>query len=682
MNKRALEEVQIIKMKSRTRWKKLRGTILVKLGMTGWLMLCLGTAFPHTSLVHAQAPFNADVGPGDWPQLGGTPHRNNSTLGINIPTEWDVKSRKNIKWQAPLGSETFGNIVVANGNVYVGTNNGAAYLKRYPNTVDLGVLLCFSESDGKFLWQHSSEKLPTGRVHDWPHQGICSAPVVEGDRLWFVSNRGEVLCLDAHGFRDGENDGPFASEKIVKSGGEGSELHESDIIWKFDMMKELGVQQHNMATCAPTIWGDVLFICTSNGVGDHHGQVSAPDAPSFMAMDKHSGKVLWTDNSPGENILHGQWSCPVVGILGGVPQVLFGGGDGWLYSFRADRWNEEKPELLWKFDGNPKESIYKLSGATRNSIVAIPVIYDGLVYLEMGEDPEHGEGPGHLWCIDPTRRGDVSPELVLQANGQAAPVRRRQAFVRWEPQIFSTIPEKKAWEGIEEGKVSEAVQMQFKQAGVMLPDSATVSVLSKGKEWKIDKEWIIDVNDAEEKKRFKLERRYSYSKDGNLYYLWAAGVSSEKLVLNPNSAVVWHYDYFDQNGNGKPDFEETMHRTVGSPTIKNNLLFIADFSGLVHCLNAKTGQVHWICDQLAACWTTPLIVGESVYVTDEDGDVAIFALSTDPNRSVKKTGVGSDAIYEPLNQFNIGSAIYTMPVVANNVLFIASRNRLFAIAKE
>jgi len=32
--------------------------------------------------------------------------------------------------------------------------------------------------------------------------------VVEGDRLWFVTNRGEVICLDTKGFSDGEDDGP------------------------------------------------------------------------------------------------------------------------------------------------------------------------------------------------------------------------------------------------------------------------------------------------------------------------------------------------------------------------------------------------------------------------------------------------------------------------------------------
>lgn len=53
------------------------------------------------------------------------------------------------------------------------------------------------------------------------------------------------------------------------------------------------------------------------------------------------------------------------------------------------------------------------------------------------------------------------------------------------------------------------------------------------------------------------------------------------MIPNPNSAVVWHYANQDRNQNGKIDFEEMMHRTLGSPTIKNDLLFITDFSGLV-----------------------------------------------------------------------------------------------------
>ena len=77
-----------------------------------------------------------------------------------IPTTWDVKTKKNVKWMAQLGSQSYGNPVVAGGQVYAGTNNE---LVRNPKEGgDRGVLMCFRESDGKFLWQHANEKLAAG----------------------------------------------------------------------------------------------------------------------------------------------------------------------------------------------------------------------------------------------------------------------------------------------------------------------------------------------------------------------------------------------------------------------------------------------------------------------------------------------------------------------------------------
>ncbi len=523
-------------------------------------------------------------------QWGVTPQRNNVPVGHNIPTEWkvgkfnlrtgewDPTGSKNIKWVARLGSQSYGNPVVADGKVFVGSNNNGGWLKRYPPSVDLGVLLCFDAKNGKFLWQLSNEKLPTGRVHDWPQQGLCATSLVEGNRLWVVTNRGEVVCLDTEGFRDGKNNGPFTDE-LVKAD------DEADVIWKFDMMKELGISQHNMCSCSVTDAGDMLFVNTSNGVDVEHNYIPAPEAPSFFAMDKNTAKVLWTDRSPGLNILHGQWSSPSYGILGGVPQVIFGGGDGWLYSFDPKGDGQGHAKLLWKFDCNPKTAFYTVSGkATRNHIIGTPVIYDGLVYVAVGEDPEHGEGIGHLWCIDPTKYldgRDVSPELAFNSKDPTKP-----------------IPPKR----------------------------------------------LQDVVEA----------------DGDF------------ARPNPDSAAVWHYSEQDTNGDGKIDFEETMHRTPGTCAIKDDILYIADFSGLFHCLDAKTGKVHWVYDMLSSAWGSPLIVDGKVYVGDEDGDIAIFRHSADPKVAMK-----NDAPY--YGEINMGNSVYSTPIVADNVLYIANRTHLFAI---
>ena len=612
---------------------------------------------------------NAPIKPGDWPQWAGTGYRNNTPIGKDIPTEWEVgdfdrktgdwikDDAKNIKWVARIGSQSYGNPVIAGGQVYVGTNNGAGWLKRYPSNVDLGCLLAFKETDGSFLWQDSSEKLPSGRVHDWPLQGICCAPLVEGDRLWYVTSRGEVKCLDTAGYYDGEDDGPVQNQlaaifdimrnedaakdqvgpsvkelndaklpdllreqfkergvdlpetvtvavdeagkkwtltaklgesdrnfKLMIAGPRLAALkvvtpddkEEADVVWSFDMMDTLSVSQHNMCSCSVTALGDILFVNTSNGLDESHINLPQPNAPSFIAMDKTTGEVYWTDKSPGTNILHGQWSSPTVAHLGGVDQVIFAGGDGWVYSFKADKGQDGKPELLWKFDANPKTSKWILGGrGTRNNIIATPVVYDGLVYVAVGQDPEHGEGEGHVWCINPNKRGDVSPQLAMKVDGD------------------NRVP-------IEHKRIQAVIE-----------------------------------------------------EDGEI------------AVDNENSAVVWHYSKFDQNGDDEYDFEEEMHRSCGTVAIQNDLLYIADFSGLFHCLDAKTGKPHWTYDMLAAAWGSPLIVEGHVYIGDADGDVCIFNLSAEA--------------HDPIAEINMGNSVYSTPVVANDVLFIADKTHIFAI---
>jgi outer membrane protein assembly factor BamB len=204
------------------------------------------------------------------------------------------------------------------------------------------------------------------------------------------------------------------------------------------------------------------------------------------------------------------------------------------------------------------------------------VIHDNKVFIGVGEDPEHGEGVGHLWCVDPTKRGDVSPDLVFNSKDLSKPIehKRNQAMVE---------------------------------------------------------------------------------KDGDL------------KRPNPDSAAVWHYSTVDANGDGKLVFEETMHRTMGTVAIKDDILVVADFSGLVHCLDAKTGKPYWTHDMLAACWSSPLIAGEHIYISDEDGEVTIMKLSKEK---------------EEVAAINMGNSVYSTPIVANGVLYISNKSYLFAIGGE
>ena len=238
----------------------------------------------------------SDPGSGDWPMWGGTPDRNMISSMKGLPTSWDVKSKKNVKWVATLGSQTYGNAVVSGGMVFVGTNNEGV---RDPKvTGDKGVVMAFRESDGAFMWQMVHDKLAAGRVNDWPYQGVASSPFVEGDRLYYVSNRAELVCLDTQGFRDkGENDGPVIDEKQT---GE----FNGDVVWRFDMIEEVGALPHNLANSSPVSHGDLIFVSTSDGQDESHVNVPAPKAPAIIAVNKKTGKLVWEDNSVTDKILH------------------------------------------------------------------------------------------------------------------------------------------------------------------------------------------------------------------------------------------------------------------------------------------------------------------------------------------------------------------------------------------
>ncbi len=453
----------------------------------------------------------SDPGSGDWPMWGGTPDRNMISNMKGLPTTWDVGTKKNVKWVAALGSQTYGNPTVAGGKVFVGTNNEAARDPKQGG--DRGVVMCFRESDGEFLWQITHEKLGAGRVNDWPYQGIASSPLIEGDRVYYVSNRAELVCADTEGFADGENDGPFKDEKFTGA-------KDGDIVWKFDMIEEVGAHPHNLANSSPVTYGDLMFVSTSNGQDESHVNVPSPKAPSIIAVNKKTGKLVWEDNPVGDRILHGQWASCSVGTIEGVVQVVMGQGDGWIRGYEA-----MTGKRLWEFDTNPKDSVWP---KTRNELISTAVIYDNKIYIANGQDPEHGEGVGHLYCIDPTKRGDIT-----------------------------------------------------------------------------------------------------------------------------KTGLVWHYD--------------KIRRSISTPAIYDGLIYYPDFSGFLHCLDAKTGQAYWVHDLFAAIWGSPLAVDGKVYLGDEDGDVVVMQTG-----KVKKV----------LSEVNMGSSVYCTPVPANGALFIVNRNQLYAISEK
>ncbi|MEO7675419.1 MAG: PQQ-binding-like beta-propeller repeat protein [Verrucomicrobiota bacterium] len=512
-----------------------------------WQAITAGVIFSFAAMTFS--------GAADWPQWGGTPERNMYSPAKGLPDKFDpgkpksgtedidLSTTKNVKWAAKLGSQSYGNATVAGGKIFVGTNNESPRDPKHQG--DRSILMCFDEKTGEFLWQLVVPKLVSGKVNDWENLGLLSSPTVEGNRIYLVTSRCEVICLDIEGMKNG-NDGPFKEEAQYYVGPGKSKIEpgpkDADIIWRYDMMDELGVFPHNASNCSVLIVDDIVYACTSNGQDWTHSNIPSPNSPSFIALNKMTGALVGEDDANiGPHIFHGQWSSPSTGKVNGKQLVFFGGGDGLCYAFDAKPvkvGDTESLKKIWWADCNPPEYKKNKEGQAikypaaegPSEINATPVFYKNRIYIATGQDPEHGEGIGHLSCLDATKTGDIT-----------------------------------------------------------------------------------------------------------------------------KTGVIWDY--------------KGIHRSISTVSIdpQTGLLFVGDFSGFLHCLDAETGKLYWTHDMKAHMWGSTLVADGKVYAGDEDGDFVVIAATKE-----KKI----------LSETNLGAPVYSTPVVANGTIYLASNTHLYALGEN
>jgi outer membrane protein assembly factor BamB len=333
--------------------------------------------------------------------------------------------------------------------------------------------------------------------------------------LYYVTAECQIRCLDTNGFRDGENNGPFQAEEF-------RDEHAADIVWELDMCGRLGVFPHEASNSEVLAIGGLVIVSTSNGRNEGHTRVPSPRAPSLIAIDKHTADVVWRAVGPGANVLHGQWCSPAVANVNGRLQVLFGGGDGWLRAYDAGSGRE-----LWRFDGNPPGAKWlpRPGVFSRSSIIASPVYGDGRVFIAMGQDPSHGDGPSVLHAVNPNGQGDVT-----------------------------------------------------------------------------------------------------------------------------NSRNLWTC--------------RNIGRVVGTPVLKDGLLYVGDLGGAVHCLDAATGAVVWTHETKAPIWGCLLAGSDRLYVGNTDGVM-----------NVLRTGRRK----KELARIEMDAPLYSRPALVGDALYLAAADQLYMI---
>ena len=413
----------------------------------------------------------------------------------NPPIDWDPATGRNIVWSVELGSQTFGRPVVAGDAVYVGTDNARHMNAAFQD--ESGVLMAFRVADGRFLWQDVAPRVERG-LREFLLPSTTGAPYVEGNRLYYVTAEGQFRCLDTQA---------------------------ADLVWELDMPDRLGVFLHEASNSDVLPVGDLLLVSTSNGQNEGHTRVPSPRAPSLIAVNKHTGEVVWRAIGAGGQVLHGQWSSPVAADVNNRMQVLLGGGDGWLRAYDAASGHE-----VWRFDGNPKDARWlpRPGVLSRSAIIASPVFADGRVFIAMGMSPGHDNGPSLIHAISPNGQGDVTGSRLL-------------------------------WTSREVGRV------------------------------------------------------------------------------------------------------------VGTPIVKDGLLYVADLGGTVHCLDAATGAHVWKHETNAAIWGCLLLAGDRLYAGNVEGTMTVL-------RAGRRK--------ELLAEIEMDAALYSRPAVIGDALYLATARRLYFIAAK
>lgn len=459
-----------------------------------------------------------------------------------------MQTTRNVKWVAALGQQTCGSPVVSGGRVFIGTTGTASRSES--------VLLCLDEKTGKLLGTFVHSKKGSG-------YGICSTPTIESDRLYFVSDLQEVICLDLKVLLGGTSDSGQAT------GGDDKNLEEisaKSILWSYDLKKLHSYQDH-AASSSVLVHGEFVYVCTGNGRFKTKDKPYFPLTPSLIAFNKNTGQLVARDDEQiGEQLYRGQWSSPSLGMVNGKVQIIFATGNGYCYGFEP-----VDPEAKVKPDGLVET---KLRG---------PIVY----YIDVTGTDTGGLTPAEYAAAHDPLPSTQKPALPLEYRFSLhMPVTTPVDSVP-TAQVPDVPILKKIW-------CFDCIPQEYKR----LPFYAQGDPKGDGRGHPCD---IIATP------VFYKDRVYvsiggdpCHGSRNNKGCLVCINASKRGDVTQ--SAKVWSYD--------------NLMCSITAVAVANGLVFVADEKRVIHCLDADNGKCYWTyaVPHEGDCYSSPLLVDGKLYV--------------------------------------------------------------------
>ena len=462
----------------------------------------------------------------DWPSWGGQLSRNMASATEHGLPEWyalgsgtdsSPAATKNIKWTAKLGGNTCGSPIVSQGRVFIGTKG------TQPNE---DILLCLDEQTGRELGRFICRRIK-GRGESF---GVCSTPTVEGDRLYFVTPYGEAECVNVTS---------WLSSRAAPS------VDESDrhIVWKYDMIAKLHVEQDHVASCSPLLLGDFVYVCTGNGRFKTTERPLNPLTPSLVAFSKRTGQLVARDDEQiGERLWRGQWSSPSAATVNGKAQVFFATGNGLCYAFEpVDPAVKVAPDK-WITETLREPIVYYINVAGKDTAGLTPAQYAAANHVLKPED-KPALPLEFRYSIKMPATTPISS--IPKADVPDVPILKK---VWW----FDVLPP--------EYRNAPFYAQMIKGDGKIHPcDIISTPVFYS------NRVYVAiggDPNHGSKNSRGRL-----------------VCIDATKTGDVTRDGRVWSY--------------ENLNATLNTVAISNGLLFVIDEASMVHCLDAETGRMYW-----------------------------------------------------------------------------------------
>ena len=196
----------------------------------------------------------------DWPQWRG-PDQNGISKETGWSAKWPAEGPKQL-WKAQVGVG-YSSFAVSNGRV-VTTGNEK----------DVETIFCFDANTGAVIWKLSFDSKLDAKAYDG---GTSATPTIEDGKVFTISKRGFVHCLDAA---------------------------KGTILWSKNLADELKAEMPTWGFAGSiTIVGDTALL----NVGT-----------AGTALDKKTGKVIWTSGKEASG-----YSTPVIFDAKGDCSVMF-----------------------------------------------------------------------------------------------------------------------------------------------------------------------------------------------------------------------------------------------------------------------------------------------------------------------------------------------------------------------